>query len=96
MSAYTDSSHLGGNDGAVSNYPFSSNGNGFAAIDVGNFTATLIQAADGEFVSFKRQLSLGDFYMESLNFPARQTICCGRTRDCVFPSEWRVGKLPGS
>ena len=29
-----------------------SNGNGFSAIDTGNFTATLIQAADGVFVSF--------------------------------------------
>lgn len=28
-----------------------SNGTGFSAIDVGNFTATLIQAADGVFVS---------------------------------------------
>ena len=28
-----------------------SNGSGFNAIDVGDFEATLIQAADGEFVS---------------------------------------------
>ena len=27
-----------------------SNGNGFAGIEVGNFTAVLIQAADGTFV----------------------------------------------
>jgi hypothetical protein len=30
----------------------SSNGSGFAAIDVGGFNATLIQAADGVFVSY--------------------------------------------
>ena len=28
-----------------------SNGSGFVDIDVGNFTAVLIQSADGEFVS---------------------------------------------
>jgi len=33
-----------------------SNGSGFAGIDVGNFTAALIQSADGEFVSSLFQL----------------------------------------
>lgn len=32
-------------------YNYYSNGSGFAGIDVGDFIATLIQSADGEFVS---------------------------------------------
>lgn len=59
-----------------------SNGNGFAGIAVGNFAATLIQAADGEFVGSFQSSSASIIKRHML---ARIPVRCGCTRYDFFP-----------
>lgn len=73
-----------------------SNGNGFAAIDTGNFTqATLIQAADGEFVRLSLLRALFRIFTECITSSlARIAIRRKSTYyDLLPPNRWTL-QLP--